>query len=396
MDYFARAAQLQDQMVTIRRDFHQHPELGFQEHRTSSMMAESLAAMGYNVQTGIAKTGVVAFLEGAHDGPTIILRCDMDALPIQEMSDAPYRSQEDGCMHACGHDGHMAIALATAQILAEQREQMHGNVRLVCQPGEEGHGGMLRMIDDGLLEMEPEADIALGLHLWSPLKVGTVGIAAGATMSGSSVFRIKVQGKGGHAAMPHTTIDPVACAGQLITALHTIVGRKMNAMDGAVILSVTGVQTSTNTHNIIPETVEITGTFRTFNAYTSELLEQHVRDVSRSVCQSVGCTADVHVRHLTIPTVNDKEVVHRVKAVFSKMLNAEQIIDRPHTMASDDFSYVLDEIPGVYFFVGISNDERGINFSHHHPRFDMDEDALTMGAGLLSAATAAYILPNTV
>ncbi|MAU11964.1 MAG: peptidase M20 [Anaerolineaceae bacterium] len=396
MDYLARAADLQPELVATRRDFHQHPEIGFQEHRTAGILAQRLADMGFEVQTGVAKTGVVAFLEGAHAGPTVMLRCDMDALPIQELSDVPYRSQVDGMMHACGHDGHMAIALATAQILSEQRDQMHGNIRLVCQPGEEGHGGMLRMLDAGLLDMQPAADIALGLHLWSPLAVGTVGIAAGATMSGSSVFRIKVKGKGGHAAMPHTTIDPVACTGQLITALHTIVGRRMNAMDGAVILSVTGLQTSTNTHNIIPETVEITGTFRTFNAYTSELLEQHVRDVSRSVCESVGCTADVHVRHLTIPTVNDKDVVQRVTQVFGHMLNAEQINDRPHTMASDDFSYVLDEIPGVYFFVGIANEARGINYSHHHPRFDMDEAALTMGAGLLSAAAAAYVLPDTV
>ncbi len=391
IDFKSAAEAMKPEMVARRRDLHQHPELAFKEVRTAGVIAEELNKLGLEVQTGIAKTGVVAILEGAQDGPTVLYRADMDALPIQEENSVDYKSQNPGVMHACGHDGHITIALGVAKLLTQHRDKIAGRVKFIFQPGEEGAGGALAMIKEGILD-DPEPDVCLGLHLWNPLPYGTVGVVEGATMSGSSVFNITVRGKGGHAAMPHTTIDPVACGGQLITALHTIVGRKMDAMAGAVILSVTGVKTSSYTHNIIPETVEITGTFRTFNAYTSEMLEQHVRDVSRSVCESVGCVAEVNVRHLTIPVVNHPEVTRRIHGLFAEIVGEANVNTTERTMASEDMSYLIDEIPGLFFFLGASNKEKGLTYGHHHPRFDIDEDVLPLGVTLMSTAIADYLI----
>lgn len=393
VDFKARAEAMRVELVARRRDLHMHPELGFEEIRTSGIIAEELNKLGLKVQTGVGKTGVVAILEGADVGPTIMVRADMDALPLTEANQVEYVSQTPGKMHACGHDGHVTIGLGVAKLLSEHRDQIAGRVKFVFQPAEEGLGGALAMINAGILD-NPRPDVVLGLHLWSELPIGTIGIADGAIMSGSSIFKLVVNGKGGHAAMPYTTIDPVACAGQLITALHTIVGRKMDAMAGAVVLSVTGVRTSSEAFNAIPQQVEIRGTFRTFNAYTSEMLEQHIRAVSNSVCASVGCTVDIMIKHLTIPVVNDPDVAKHLRGVFNRIVGNNCLDDSFRTMASEDISYMLDEVPGTFFFVGAGNKARGIEYGHHHPRFDFDEDALPLGVTLMSAAVADYVMVN--
>lgn len=394
IDFKREAATLRDELIARRRDFHQHPELAFEEVRTSRIVADELKHLGLKVETGVAKTGVVAMLEGAHDGPTVLYRADMDGLPIKEENEIDYISKREGVMHACGHDGHMSIALGVAKLMSKYREKIRGRIKFVFQPGEEGAGGALAMIKDGILE-NPEPDVTLGLHLWQPLPFGRIGVAEGATMSGSSVFQIVVRGKGGHAALPHTTIDPVACTGQLVTALHTIVGRRMNAMDGAVVLSVTGLNTSSMRHNIIPETVEIMGTFRTFNALTSELLEQHIRDVAFNVCEAVQCKADVHIKHLTIPVVNDPDVMARMRGAFKQVVDESWFDYKAKTMASEDMSYLLDDVPGTFILLGSSNKEKGLDFGHHHPRFNFDEEALPLGVALMSAALSDYLIEPT-
>ncbi len=393
MDYKAQALTLREELVERRRDFHRYPEIGFEEIRTAGIVAQELSRLGLEVRTGVAKTGVVAMLEGATEGPTVLVRSDMDALPIHEENKVDYASTVSGRMHACGHDGHISILLGVAKLLSQHRDKIAGRVKFVFQPAEEGLGGALAMLSEGILA-DPRPDVVLGLHLWTGLPVGTIGVADGAVMSGSSIFRLIVKGKGGHAAMPYTTIDPVACAGQLITALHTIVGRKMDAMAGAVVLSVTSVRTNTDAYNAIPQEVEIRGTFRTFNAFTSEMLEQHIRTLSNSVCESVGCTCDVMIKHLTIPVVNDPDVATRLRGVFSRVVNADDLDDEFRTMASEDFSYLLDEVPGMFFFVGAGNKSRGLDFTHHHPRFDFDEDALPLGVSLMLAAVADYVMPG--
>jgi amidohydrolase len=391
IDFKQHAEAMRSQLVAHRRDFHMHPELGFEEFRTSAMIAEELSNLGLKVQTGVGKTGVVALLEGEKDGPTVVVRADMDALPLTESNQVEYVSIFPGKMHACGHDGHMAIGLGVAKIFSQHRDKIAGRIKFVFQPAEEGLGGALAMIKDGILS-NPKPDVVLGLHLWSELPLGVIGLTEGAIMSGSSTFRLIVNGKGGHAAMPYTTIDPVACTGQLITALHTIVGRKMDAMAGAVVLSVTGVRTSSEAYNAIPQQVEIRGTFRTFNAYTSEMLEQHVRAVSEAVCASVGCTVEITIKHLTIPVVNDADVVTRLRGAFGRLIDVDCINDEFRIMASEDISYMLDEVPGTFFFVGAGNKALGFDYGHHHPRFDFDEDALPLGVALMSAAVGDYVL----
>jgi amidohydrolase len=287
----------------------------------------------------------------------------------------------------------MAVGLAVAKLMAKHRDKIKGRVKFVFQPAEEGAGGALAMIKEGLLDDDPVPDYSLGMHLWQPIELGKVGVGKGAVMSGSSTFSIIVRGKGGHAALPHTTIDPVACTGQLITALHTIVSRRMNAMDGAVVLSVTGLYTNTMKHNIIPETVEIMGTFRSFNANTSELLEQHIRDVSNSVCQSVGCTAEVRVKHLTIPLVNHPDVVHRMRKALLRLVDVQDLEKVYKTMASEDMSYLVDDIPGMYFLIGCRNpNNENHQYIHHHPKFDFDEDVLPHATAIMANALADYLI----
>ncbi|PJF23295.1 MAG: amidohydrolase [Phototrophicales bacterium] len=393
IDYKAEAEQLRGELVAYRRDFHRHPEVGFEVHRTAAVVAEQLQRLGLDVQTGVGKTGVVALLQGEKDGPTVLWRSDMDALPIHEDNDVPYASQIPGVMHACGHDGHMAIALGLAHIFAKHKQEIAGRIKFMFQPAEElGAGGALAMIADGVLE-NPEPQVTFGMHLWNTLPLGMVGLADGAIMSGGSFFNIRVRGLAGHAAMPHTTIDPVACTGQLISALHQIVGRRMDAMAGAVVLSVTSIQSNSHAYNAIPAYVDIGGTFRTFNAYTSEMLEQHVRSVAKSVCESVGCTAEVQIRHPTIPVVNDPDIVKRVHQAFLQIVDEESLVEE-RTMASEDMSYILEEIPGVYFFVGSSNAKKGLTYGHHHPRFDFDEDALPLAVALGASAIADYVIDS--
>lgn len=390
MDFKNEALQIQDQLVAWRRDFHQHPEVGFEVHRTARVVADTLRGLGLEVQEGVGRTGVVGILEGAHDGDTVLWRSDMDALPIQEENDIPYKSLVDGMMHACGHDGHMAIALGAATVLSAHRDQIKGRVKFVFQPAEEmGAGGALAMIRDGILDA-PEPDVCLGLHLWNTLTLGKVGLASGAIMAGSSFFNLKVKGLAGHAAMPHTTIDPVACAGQLISALHTIVGRKMDAMAGAVVLSVTSVETSSHAYNAIPAYVSIGGTFRSFNAYTSEMLEQHIRSVATSVCESVGCEVEIFIRHPNIPVINDVGVTRRIREAFLTIVDEADLIEE-RTMASEDIAYLLEDVAGVYFFLGSSNPDRDLVYGHHHPRFDFDEAALPLGVALACRAIGDYI-----
>lgn len=391
MDFKHEADQINDQLITWRRDFHQYPEIGFHVHRTAQKIADLLREMGLEVQEGVGKSGVVGILEGDTDGETVLWRSDMDALPIQEENDVVYKSLIDGVMHACGHDGHMAIALGAAKIMSANRDKIKGRIKFVFQPAEEmGAGGALAMIRDGVLE-NPEPDVCLGLHIWNTLPLGKVGLAHGAIMAGSSFFNLKIKGLAGHAAMPHTTIDPVACAGQLISALHTIIGRKMDAMAGAVVLSVTSVETSSHAYNAIPAYVSIGGTFRSFNAYTSEMLEQHIRSVATSVCESVGCEVDIFIRHPNIPVINDVGVTRRLHQAFLDVVDEADLIEE-RTMASEDIAYLLEDVAGVYFFLGSSNPQRNLVYGHHHPRFDFDENVLALGVALACRAIGEYVL----
>ena len=292
-DYMAEAEALRDELIDRRRDFHRHPELAFQEHRTAGIVADELNSLGLEVQTGVGKTGVIGILEGANDGPTILYRADMDALPIQEENEAEYVSRAAGKMHACGHDGHTAIALGIAKLLNKRREQMGGRVKFVFQPAEEVGSGASSMIDDGALE-SPAPDRTLGIHLWNDLEVGTVSVVDGPTMSGAGVFEITVTGKGGHGAMPHQTADPIVCSAQIIVALQSIVSRNIDPLD-TVVLTI-GELHGGSARNIIPQTVSFSGSFRLFREKTRDTIKSRIHDIAKGVATGHGLPGGYQLR----------------------------------------------------------------------------------------------------
>ncbi|MBL8160721.1 MAG: amidohydrolase [Anaerolineae bacterium] len=391
IDYRAEAEALRQQLINWRRDFHQHPELAFEEYRTAGIVAEELNRLGLEVQTGVGQTGVVGLLEGAHDGPTVLVRADMDALPILEENDFPFKSTVAGKMHACGHDGHTAIALGVVNILSRHRDQISGRIKFVFQPAEEVVGGAKAMIKDGVLE-NPRPDVSVGLHLWNGMPLGQLGVADGPVMAGSSSFTLRVTGKGGHGASPQDAVDPVVCAAHIITALQSIVSRSVAPLESAVI-SVTRMQAGT-AFNIIPQEALLYGTIRTFKREVRDMVERRMHEVAEGICLAMGCSAQLEIEHHVLPVANDRQVSERLRSVFAQMVGEGGLDTNERTMGSEDVGLFMDDIPGMYFFVGAAAKNQDAYYGHHHPRFDFDEEALPLSAALLSAAVAQYVIPE--
>ena len=368
---------------TLRRDFHMHPELGFQEFRTAGIVANELRDLGLEVTTGIAETGVVALIEGEHPGPVLLIRFDMDALPIQEATGAEYASQTPGTMHACGHDGHTAIGLTVARMLLAHREQIHGTVKLVFQPAEEGEGGAARMVAEGVLE-NPRPDRCLALHLWNAKPLNWLGITAGPIMAASETFHVKITGRGGHGASPHRAVDPLYAAAQIVSALQSIVARNVPPMETAVV-SVTSFHSGT-TFNVIPQTAELQGTIRTFNPEVRQKVLTRFTEIVEGIASALNCTAEIRLESVTPAVINYPEVTARVQEVARRLFPEAEIDPDERTMGSEDMAFMMEDIPGCYFFIGSSNPEKGLEAAHHHPRFDFDEAALSTGAALMTAA----------
>ena len=387
IDFMADAEALRDDLIARRRDFHQHPELAFEEHRTAGIVADELNDLGLEVQTGIGVTGVVGILEGAADGPTVLYRADMDALPILEENETDYVSQRSGVMHACGHDGHTAIALGIAKVLSNHRDSLSGRVKFVFQPAEERGSGAESMIADGALD-SPAPDYCLGIHLWNDLEVGTVSAVAGPTMSGAGVFEITITGVGGHGAMPHQTADPILCAAQVIVALQSIVSRNVDPQDLAVITI--GTIEGGSARNIIPQSVSFSGSFRLFRESTRELIKTRMREVAEGVASGMGCRADVNFGLGIGPVINDAAVTERARRVMNAIGENVALVEQPW-MASEDVGLFMQRNPSAYLLVGSANHERQLDYPHHHPRFDIDEDVLSLSVGLMSAVIADYL-----
>ncbi len=384
IDFLKEAESLFDYTQSLRRDFHMHPELGFQEVRTAGIVARELQSLGLEVTTGVGKTGVVAVIEGRKPGPVLLLRADMDALPITEETGAAYASQNPGVMHACGHDGHTAILLTVAKMLNKIRNELPGSVKLVFQPAEEGMGGAEGMLRDGVLE-NPKVDYVLGLHLWNEKPLGWLGIAPGPYMAGADEFKLTLTGKGGHAAQPHTTADPIAAGAHIITALQTIVARNVAPIDTAVV-SVTTFHGG-HAFNVIPQSVEMTGTIRTFKPEVREKALRRFEEIAQGVAQSLGCQAEVTFYNTAPAVINDARIAEIVQQAAGQVLPNHHIdANNMATMGSEDFAFFLNRAPGAFFFVGSANPERGLNYSHHHPRFDIDEAALPHAAALMAQA----------
>ena len=370
---------LQPELVEWRRYLHQRPELGFHERLTSEFIAAKLRTWGIPHQTGIAKTGIVATIVGERPGPVLGIRADMDALPILEENQVPYKSLHEGKMHACGHDGHTAIALGTAYYLWQHRD-FAGTVKIIFQPAEEGPGGAKPMIEAGVLT-NPDVDAIVGLHLWNNLPLGTVGVRSGPLMAAVELFRCTVCGKGGHGAMPHQTVDSIVVAAQIVTALQTIVARNVDPLDSAVVT--VGKFQAGKAPNVIADTAELAGTVRYFDRRFSGFFNSRIEQVIAGICQSLGATYTFEYTQLYPPTINDDRMANLVREVALNAIETPAgVVPNCQTMGGEDMSFFLEEIPGCYFFLGAANPERDLAYPHHHPRFDFDETALAMGVEL--------------
>ncbi|MGB3533738.1 MAG: M20 family metallopeptidase [Microcoleaceae cyanobacterium] len=373
---------LQPQLVTWRRHLHQRPELGFKEQLTAEFITNKLTAWGIDYQAGIAHTGIVATIDSGKPGPVLAIRADMDALPIQEENDVPYKSQHDGKMHACGHDGHTAMALGTAYYLANNRHSFEGTVKLIFQPAEEGPGGAKPMIEAGVLK-NPDVDAIIGLHLWNYLPLGTLGIRSGALMAAVELFECTIQGKGGHGAIPQTTIDAVLVASQIVTTLQTIVARNVSPLESAVVTI--GCLHAGHTHNVIADTATMEGTVRYYNPNFEGFFGQRIEDIIAGICQSHGASYDLNYYSLYPALINDQRVANLVRSVGDSVVETPAgVVPECQTMAGEDMAFFLKEIPGCYFFLGSANPEKDLAYPHHHPRFNFDETVLCLGVEMFA------------
>ena len=391
ISFFNQAIELFPYTQTLRRDFHMHPELGFNEIRTGGIVAKELQALGLEVTKGVGKTGVVGFLEGAKPGPTVLLRFDMDALPIIEDTGAEYASTNPGVMHACGHDGHTAIGLTVAKMLYARRDELAGSIKFCFQPSEEGFngeevGGAEMMMRDGVLD-GPKVDKTLSLHLWNERPLGWVHVAKGPVMAGAELFTIKLTGKGGHGAAPHTTVDPIVAAAQIVTALQTIAARNVAPLHAAVI-SVTTIHSGT-AFNVIPQEAELTGTIRTFDLSVRKLVLERFDQIVRGIAETMQCKVEINVQRVTPAVINDDSVAASVQETARRVFPETELDTSSYlTMGAEDMAYMQEKVDGCYFFIGSNNKEQHLDYSHHHPKFDFDEQALINGAALMASAAA--------
>ncbi|MGQ0723206.1 MAG: M20 metallopeptidase family protein [Candidatus Eiseniibacteriota bacterium] len=364
-------AEEREALVRLRRDFHRHPELGFQERRTASIVAGRVRELGYEVRERIAETGVLA-TRGA--GRTLLVRSDMDALPILEQNDVEYKSREDGVMHACGHDGHMAIALTAASRFALAR--LPGRIRFAFQPAEEIGQGADRMIEEGALE---GVDAAVGLHLWNWIPRGKVAVTVGPVMAASDEFVIDVIGRGGHAGKPHLTDDPVVKAAGVVLELQSIASRFVDPLQ-PVVVSVTKMEGGT-AFNVIPDRVRLAGTIRTFDESVREGVHRRIREI-------VGEKGRVDIKRTTMALVNDARVAGLVREAAAAVVGEANVIHDARTTTSEDFASFAAKVPSCFFHVGSAGEDAA---PHHHPRFDIDESAMALGLEILCGAAQRFL-----
>jgi amidohydrolase len=367
----------QEELVRYRRHFHAHAELSLLEFATAKFIERELREAGYDqIRTGIGRTGVLATLKGAKPGPVTLLRADMDALPIEERNEEPYRSLTPGVMHACGHDGHMAILLSAARALRQRADEIAGTLVFCFQPGEEGFAGNKLMIEDGALE-NPHVDRTFALHLYSGLDVGKIGVRDGAFFASSDRFDIELTGKGGHGALPQSTVDPIVAAAQFVTMLQSIVSREFPA-NQPVVVTVGSLHSGT-TFNVIPELATLQGSVRAFDETIRAELPVRIERLLAGVCEAMRLTYRFDYHWIYPPTVNDPVTNDIVRAVAVEVVGAPNLVD-PHeiVMWSEDMSFMQELRPGAYFLVGARGPRKGIE-PQHSARFDIDERALEVG-----------------
>jgi amidohydrolase len=372
---------LKDVLVTMRRELHARPELSLVEHETAEYIERRLRPLEFDdVRTGVAGTGILATLRGGKPGPVTLLRADMDALPVTEVSDAPYRSQIDGVMHACGHDGHMSILLGAAQTLARRRAEIAGTLVLCFQPGEEGSAGNRLMIEAGALE-DPHVDRVFALHLYSGLDVGKIGVRDGAFLPSSDRFTLEITGIGGHGAMPDRARDPIAAASYIVTALQTIVSREIAAKDPAVV-SVGAFHAGT-TFNVIPDSAVLKGTVRCFHAAIRAAMPERIERIVAGMCAALRVAYRLTSVMNYPMTVNDPGCNDVIRRVGANALGAENVIEHDVVLMAEDMSFMHERVPGGYFIVGTRSGE-ATAYPNHNARFDIDEASLVVGHAMMT------------
>lgn len=363
------------ELVALRRAIHQYPEQGFKEFRTSALVRSKLKSWGVE-HKAMCGTGTVALIKGSRPGPTMLIRADMDALPLVEENRVPYCSRNKGVMHACGHDGHTAMALMAAKLLQKGRHSFRGNVKFMFQPAEEGPGGAGPMMSEGLLK-GPRVDAAFAIHMWNDLPTGRMGVRSGPVFASADEFRMKVIGRGGHGAAPHQTIDPVAAAAQVVTACQNIVSRKVDPTRSAVVTF--GQIHGGTRHNIIPDVVDLNGTVRAFDESVRRQLQREIPKVAGGVASALGARMEFEYHRGYPPTVNEESMTDLVRDSVREAAGTAAAVEQEVSMGAEDMSLVLQEVPGCYFFLGSMNPRKGLVHPHHSAHFNFDEDALPLG-----------------
>jgi amidohydrolase len=403
-----RAAQIESKLIAWRRDIHQYPELGEQETRTARLVAEHLTRLGLEVRSGMARTGIVAILRGGKPGPVVALRADMDALPVKEPEGLPFASKAKGqylgrevdVMHACGHDAHTAILMAAAEVLTAMKDKLPGTVKFMFQPAEEGptlHAaftgpswGAKAMIEEGVLQ-NPKPDAVFGLHVVSFLPSGRIGYRPGPSMASADELHITVKGKQGHAGIPWRTIDPVTTAAQIVVGLQTVVSRRTDLIKSPTVVSVTTINGGSR-FNIVPDLVDMTGTIRTYDRDVRDGVHQDIRQIAEQIAASAKATAQVEIIKLYDPLVNNDRVTARMVPVLERAADGDAtLVER--TGASEDFSFFLKEVPGLFFFLGIVPRDQDLSTAapNHSPNFFIEESALVVGVRALAMVTVNYL-----
>jgi amidohydrolase len=373
LDLKSLIAQEKDFIIGVRRELHQIPEPAYTEEKTSARVAGYLLDHGLAVQTGIAKYGVVGLLETAKPGPTLMIRADMDALPITEQTGLPFASTHEGAMHACGHDAHMAMAIGAAVVLAKIKDRLCGNIKFVFQPAEEGPGGAKPMIEAGVME-QPKVDYALGCHLWPGSPEGTIGVKAGPIMAAMNRFDIRIFGSGGHGAMPHLCVDALEVGTQVVSALQRIVSRHMDPLKPCVVTI--GAFHAGKAFNIIPGEAELCGTTRTFDLEVWNSWEERIRKIVQGVCDSMGARFELKFEFGYPPTINDPFMADLVRRCAEKVVGKSNVLEPEPTMGGEDMSYYLQKAKGCFFFLGVG---RPGCAPLHNERFDFNEELLLLG-----------------
>lgn len=386
-------AAIEEEAITLRRDFHQHPEIGLKEIRTAKVIADYLRDVGISVSTGIGQTGVVGLLRGKNSGKTLMIRADMDALPIQEQNQVPYRSKNDGIMHACGHDGHTAILLATVKILNDHRDEISGNIKFVFQPGEEGYDGARLMIEDKVMEA-PQVDAVIGLHISSATPVGKISVQEGPVMASSDAFSIRVYGEMGHGAHPESGVDAIFISGNVITSLQSLVSREVSALNPVVVHI--GMIKGGTAGNIIADRVTLRAVVRTLDADLRKTIHQRLDRILKGITSAYRGSHGIRYLGGVGPVVNHPSMTDLVRAEAIKTVGSENVLTQKPTMGSDDMARFLEAVPGCYFSLGVANKEKGFDYPIHTPRFDIDESGLVFGVETMVRSALTYLKPDRV